>query len=142
MTPPGIDALLRDSAAQIGQALDLPAREARLEARLLLEHLQEHYALIHARDGEEAWQMLQSEPAIELVITDVLMPRMGARGLVKYVRSLRPSMPVLCTSGYAEGKSDPERMIPDDVPFLLKPWRTNDLLVQLLSLLYAPSALI
>lgn len=48
--------------------------------------LQEHYALIHARDGEEAWQMLQSEPAIELVITDVLMPRVSGQQLLKRIR--------------------------------------------------------
>lgn len=62
MSLPSIDALLRDSAAQIGQTLNLPLREARLEARLLLEHLLQcpHAWLIaHGDETLTAPQQLQ-----------------------------------------------------------------------------------
>jgi len=49
--------------------------------------LLEHYSLIHARDGEEAWQILRSEPMIELVITDILMPRVSGQQLLKLIRT-------------------------------------------------------
>lgn len=53
---------------------------------LVARGLREHYALVHARDGEEAWQVLQREPAIELVITDVQMPRLSGQQLLKLIR--------------------------------------------------------
>lgn len=136
-----IDAL---SALQGRGELVLLAEDEELVRRAAIRILERNgYSVLPAEDGQHAMELFAANAdEVRLVITDVLMPRMGARGLVEFVRSLRPSMPVLCTSGYAEGKSDPERMIPDDVPFLLKPWRTNDLLVQLRALLDAPSALI
>ena len=48
--------------------------------------LREHYRLRHARDGEEAWQMLQSDSDIDLVITDVQMPRVSGQQLLKRIR--------------------------------------------------------
>ncbi len=48
--------------------------------------LREYYTLLHARDGEEAWQMLQADPRIELVITDVQMPRLTGQQLLKLIR--------------------------------------------------------
>ena len=53
---------------------------------IISRDLREHYALRHARDGEEAWQMLQSDPDIELVITDVQMPRVSGQQLLKRIR--------------------------------------------------------
>jgi two-component system cell cycle response regulator len=48
--------------------------------------LREYYMLLHARDGEEAWEMLQSDTRIELVITDVQMPRLTGQQLLKLIR--------------------------------------------------------
>lgn len=48
--------------------------------------LRAHYALLHARDGEEAWQILQNDPRVELVITDVQMPRVSGQQLLKLIR--------------------------------------------------------
>lgn len=48
--------------------------------------LREHYTLLHARDGEEAWRLLQTETRIELVITDVQMPRLTGQQLLKLIR--------------------------------------------------------
>ena len=48
--------------------------------------LREYYTLLHARDGEEAWEMLQTDARIELVITDVQMPRLTGQQLLKLIR--------------------------------------------------------
>jgi two-component system cell cycle response regulator len=48
--------------------------------------LREYYTLLHARDGEAAWQVLQADPRIELVITDVQMPRLTGQQLLKLIR--------------------------------------------------------
>jgi diguanylate cyclase (GGDEF)-like protein len=46
----------------------------------------EFYTLLHARDGHIAWEILLTDPRIELVITDVQMPRLTGQQLLKLIR--------------------------------------------------------
>ena len=48
--------------------------------------LRERYSLLHARDGDDAWDVLQTDTRIELVITDVQMPRVSGQQLLKLIR--------------------------------------------------------
>ena len=48
--------------------------------------LRERYTLLHARDGDDAWKVLQTDMRIELVITDVQMPRVSGQQLLKLIR--------------------------------------------------------
>lgn len=48
--------------------------------------LRDQYGIRHAHDGEEAWEILQIDRAIELVITDVQMPRVSGQQLLKLIR--------------------------------------------------------
>jgi diguanylate cyclase (GGDEF)-like protein len=62
-------------------------------AALLTRYLSGRYTLLHAHDGEEAWQMLNQRPEIELVITDIQMPRLtGHQLLVRIRKSERSSI--------------------------------------------------
>lgn len=54
---------------------------------MISRDLRSHYALLHAHDGAEAWQILQSDPRVELVITDVQMPRVSGQQLLKLIRT-------------------------------------------------------
>ncbi len=53
---------------------------------LLTKYLSGHYRLVHAKDGTEAWDILQRNPDIELVITDINMPRMTGHQLLVKIR--------------------------------------------------------
>lgn len=68
-------------------------------AVLLSKYLTGTYRLMHAKDGEEAWEMLDDYPEIELVVTDINMPRLtGHQLLVKIRKSEEPrfnNMPVI-----------------------------------------------
>jgi two-component system, cell cycle response regulator len=68
-------------------------------AVLLSKYLTATYRLMHAKDGEEAWEMLEDYPEIELVVTDINMPRLtGHQLLVKIRKSDEPrfkNMPVI-----------------------------------------------
>jgi CheY-like chemotaxis protein len=71
-------------------------------------------------DAISVWTTRRSE--ISLVITDVVMPHLGGRELVRRLRSDGATVPVLFMSGYAEGAT-PERN--DDTgrsAFLAKPF--------------------
>ncbi len=53
---------------------------------VLSKNLAESYQLIEAKDGEEAWQLLAVNADIEVVITDINMPRMTGQQLLVKIR--------------------------------------------------------
>jgi two-component system, cell cycle sensor histidine kinase and response regulator CckA len=65
--------------------------------------------------------------AIDMVVTDVVMPGMNGRELVEKLRRLRPETRVLFVSGYDEGAVLGTDQLPDDVSFLPKPFTPSAL---------------
>ena len=55
-------------------------------AVLLSKYLAGSYRLLHAKDGAEAWSILESNPEIELVITDINMPKLTGHQLLVKIR--------------------------------------------------------
>ncbi|HEU5098872.1 MAG TPA: response regulator, partial [Roseiflexaceae bacterium] len=72
-----------------------------LAARVLRE---QGYQVLEAGDGYEALRIVeqQQDTRIDLLLTDVVMPRMGGVALAQRLISQRPGIPVLFTSGYTE----------------------------------------
>ncbi len=61
------------------------------------------YTVLEARDGIEGLEVAeQHHGQIQLVVTDVVMPRMGGWELAERLVSLRPGLKVLYLSGYSE----------------------------------------
>ncbi|MGZ8457121.1 MAG: PAS domain S-box protein [Gemmatirosa sp.] len=59
------------------------------------------YVVYEARHGVDALALAERQDgAIDLVLTDVVMPELGAAGLVERLRARRPAMRVLLMSGY------------------------------------------
>jgi signal transduction histidine kinase len=73
--------------------------------------------------GDAALQLLGSEPAIDLVITDHAMPGMTGTELAACIRRRWPDLPIVIATGYAEvpGESDL------GLPRLSKPYRQQEL---------------
>jgi len=53
--------------------------------------LKNDFSFVQAPDGEEAWKMLMSDDSIQLVITDLMMPKLDGYELIKRIRSDRSS---------------------------------------------------
>lgn len=71
----------------------------RLAARALLE---EGFDVHEAGDGEEALALIRSGIVnVDVVLTDIVMPRMNGVELLQSLSALRPDLPVLLMSGYA-----------------------------------------
>ena len=66
--------------------LILVVEDSLTSVAVIARDLREFYTLLHARDGEAAWEALQTDPRIELVITDVQMPRLSGQQLLKLIR--------------------------------------------------------
>ncbi len=84
------------------------------------------YETISAEDGIEGLDWLARLP-MDLIIVDLLMPRMGGHQLIKRIRESVEwaTTPILLLSGYADVAS--YRRLPVD-SVLLKPFRLPDLL--------------
>ncbi|VVM65509.1 Sensor histidine kinase RcsC [Pseudomonas fluorescens] len=67
---------------------------------LLLEDL--GHRVISAVSGAEALQMLDEDRTIDLVITDMAMPKMDGAQLAQAIRNKRLSLPIILATGYAE----------------------------------------
>ena len=86
------------------------------------------YRVYQAEDGEDAVSVWKNtrEP-IDLVITDVSMPRCTGIQLVTRLLSLKPDLPILLISGYPRDDSE-ESLADGNIEFLPKPFRLDELL--------------
>ncbi len=98
------------------------------------------YHVLSAVDGIEALQRLQTlKGRCDLVITDVIMPRMKSAAFVEGVKAMRPETKVLYMSGYA-GDTLQANGVAEGVPFLQKPFLPNTLIEQVHELLQTGAA--
>ena len=98
----------------------------RLAHRVLVKH---GYQVREATQGLEALA-IASEPdiRIDILLTDVVMPRMGGRELALRLREQRPALKVLFMSGYTNDAILRHDLLDAGVAFLPKPFSAADLL--------------
>jgi CheY-like chemotaxis protein len=81
------------------------------------------YQLLEARDGLEAIRVAAAHQGpIDLLLTDVVMPRMGGRALAETLRQQRPTTRVLFMSGYPDDEVLRRGVQQDPLSFLEKPF--------------------
>jgi PAS domain S-box-containing protein len=86
------------------------------------------YHVLEAENGEAGMAAAaQHKGKIDLVITDVVMPGMGGRELVKQLAQTRPETKVLYLSGYTEDAIISEGTIDTGTAFLQKPFTLQTL---------------
>lgn len=86
------------------------------------------YTVLEADCAEEALRQLEDPAlAIDIIVSDVVMPGMDGPSWVKLARETRPDVRVIFMSGYAEDcLSEEQGRVPNSV-FLAKPFSLNDL---------------
>ena len=89
-----------------------------------------------AKDGQEALELANSraEQKIDLLLTDLIMPRMDGHILIEKLLAQRPSLKILMISGYSD-KALPDLKSDGQMLFLSKPFEINVLLENIQSLL-------
>ncbi|WP_454563884.1 response regulator [Pseudomonas sp. AIG] len=86
---------------------------------LIVDVLEElEFAVLEADGSEQALENLKdSDLRIDLMMTDVGLPGMDGRELATEARKLRPALPILFASGYAESIDIPAGMHVIGKPF-------------------------
>jgi PAS domain S-box-containing protein len=80
------------------------------------------HVTVEASDPERALEMLEQDPAIELLFTDmVLASELSGLDLARRTMQMRPELPVVITSGYTE-YGDDISALPERILFLPKPY--------------------
>ena len=89
------------------------------------------YSVYEAQDALEALDIAKrTETAIDLLLTDVIMPGMSGRSLADTLSVQRPEMRVLYMSGYTDGEIAPHGVLEAGTSILRKPFTRDQLMRQ------------
>lgn len=95
---------------------------------LIREALEElHYTPIEIADPADALPCLRSDEAIDLMISDIGMPGINGRELADQARRLRPGLPILFITGYAEHATALTDFLDPGMALITKPFTLEKL---------------
>ncbi|HEX4627817.1 MAG TPA: ATP-binding protein, partial [Gemmatimonadales bacterium] len=107
--------------------------QLRRSAKRLLEDA--GYQVLTAADGLEALDVLRHGAAVQLVFSDLVMPRLSGRALYDAARREGHAIPFLFASGYSDPNGRGTAPLDPSAPLLHKPWTGPDLLTRIRELL-------
>jgi len=115
--------LLADDDPQVRKVLAFALRE-------------DGFHVITASDGFEAYGLfMKATDQIDLLVSDVLMPKMNGIDAYRVMRRIKPCLPAILISGYSDG-IDMLHEVDDIIPEILaKPFRPDDLISRIHNLL-------
>ena len=100
--------------------------------RALTRHVLEAggYRVLEAADGDQALTLAQAskKDEIDLLLTDVVMPRLSGPGLVERLGASHPNLKIIYTSGYTDELLAHHGAIGRGIVFLEKPFTRESLL--------------
>jgi CheY-like chemotaxis protein len=88
------------------------------------------YKVLEAGSGPEALSVLQKEPGIDLVLTDIVMPEMHGLELVDRALATAPKLRILLMTGHALELTAQLGVRESPLPLLLKPFSAEQLLAK------------
>ncbi|MEA9897392.1 response regulator [Xanthomonas campestris pv. raphani] len=86
------------------------------------------YHVIEAENADGALAQLRVDAQIDMVVSDVGLPGMNGRDMADVARDLRPGLPILFITGYAENAATRQEFLAEGMALLPKPFSLNDLL--------------
>ena len=102
------------------------------EVRYILVEMLESkgYQVISARDGEEALEVFKmNQHEINLVIMDMMMPRLSGTEVFKRIRDLDSELPIIICTGYSPDSADSEFQDHQKLRLIYKPYSPDQLFI-------------
>lgn len=94
------------------------------------------YNVIEASNGEEAAEVMEkTESNIDIIVTDVLMPKMNGAEFSNYITKVSPDTPIIYASGYSEDFIEENKILISHINFLKKPYTIKQLAEKIRNLL-------
>lgn len=122
--------------AERGLLLVVEDEDALREA--IAAHLRKHgYQVLAAANGIEALDILDANPGIAILISDLIMPRMGGRELVRLALKKVPGLNYIFMSGYADETFDDQDHSDNSLNHLQKPFSMEVLLSRIAELTFS-----
>jgi CheY-like chemotaxis protein len=90
---------------------------------------------VTAAGGDEALALAAAEQPFDLLLTDVVMPKMSGPELARLLRDRFAGLPVLYMSGYTDDVLDASALAEPSTGFLRKPFANADLVAEVGSLI-------
>ena len=102
----------------------------------------ENFNVVTARDGREAYKILQADPNFTAAILDVVMPHISGPELVRYMKSedRLQRIPVMMMTAEQDPKLSSDSFSAGAVVFLPKPFTTAQLQIMLQMLIGTKTA--
>jgi len=111
--------------------------QVRTLARTMLER--RGYRILEARSGDEALRIAREfDGRIDLVLTDVVMPRMSGQELAEAISAERGGVRVLFMSGYTDNGIVHQGALAPGTPYIQKPFTSAGLCAKVREILGAP----
>jgi PAS domain S-box-containing protein len=89
------------------------------------------YNVLAARDGVEALELARSSSGpIHLLLTDIVMPRIGGLTLARTISRLRPGIRILFMTGHAEREANPPESSFSAIESIQKPFSHEQLILR------------
>ena len=85
------------------------------------------YAVLHAGDATDALRLIDRNPDVTLLFTDIIMPMMDGRKLAEQAILRRPGLKVLFTTGFTRNAVVHNGVLDPGVNFLAKPFTLDQL---------------
>ena len=113
-----------------GHETILVAEDDMMVRKLVLRVLERHgYRVRVAVDGAEAINLFEKhQDEIDLVLLDVVMPKINGKAVYDAIRKKSPTIPVLFCSGYTQHILDPALVPKSEYQMIQKPYRPAELL--------------
>jgi len=98
------------------------------------------YAVLEASSGAEALRIAQEHPGpINLLLTDIRMPKMNGGELAERLMPIRPGVKVLYISGYTDSATVNQMALQRGANFLQKPFTPDRLVTKVRKVLDSPA---
>jgi PAS domain S-box-containing protein len=85
------------------------------------------YCALEAHDGPSGLALLDSNPRVDLLVTDIGLPGINGRQVANAARAARPGLKVLFMTGYAEGTTDAGGFLEPGMAMMTKPFAMDAL---------------
>ncbi len=129
-----------DSAPVLGSARVLVVEDDDLVRRGVRSSLEQGgFRVFLAANCEEAEKILGGPEGVDLLLTDVVMPKTDGWTTAQRCRALRPGLRVLFMSGYTDNPLVRNGMAQDDLEFISKPFTPDELARKIAAVLAKPA---